>query len=194
MIKRIIKSCIFEVEKHYGIYNYTRKLRRGATVIYYHGVEHNIVDPIIQHPNISLQTFEKHITYLRQHYEIISLDYLYECMSNGYKLNSSQVVITFDDGYKNNRNIVAPFLMAYNAPFTVFISTKHIDSGVRFPNYCVAASIMLTKLDYIDIPSIKLKLDVSNFNKRILAKNIISKTLKASSQSIVNQILKDLIN
>ena len=141
----LIKKCIFKCAQFPGIYAVAKKQRRGATALFYHGVEDKIVDPKIQAKmHIPLSQFEKQIKYVQKHFEIISLGFLYECLSNGYKIQPSQVLITFDDGYKNNLTVAAPFLKSHNVPFSVFISTKHIDEGIRFPTYYLRAGIFYT--------------------------------------------------
>jgi hypothetical protein len=48
--------------------------------------------------------------------------------------------VTFDDGYRNNLTVVAPLLQAWNLPFTVFISTRHIDEHLWFPTFYMRAA------------------------------------------------------
>jgi len=167
----------------------------GPIALFYHGVENKIVDARIQTVHRSFNHFEKHIEYLRKHFEVISLDYLYECLAKGYKMEPSQALITFDDGYKNNLKVVAPFLKAYDLPFSVFISTRHIHEGIRFPTYYVRASIFYTEQKYISIPTIKEEFDISTDEKKVSAAYTLSeKYLKIAPQTIVNRIVEDVMN
>lgn len=107
---------------------------------------------------------------------------------NGYKIEPSQVLITFDDGYKNILTELTPFLRSLNVPFSVFISTKHIDESIRFPMYYLRAGIFHTERKYIDIISLNKKLDLSSVKKRNEVKNSLGKYLKMSDQNLKNSI------
>ena len=68
--------------------------------------------------------FEKQIKYLKKEFQIISLDYLYECLKNNYKLSPKDVVVTFDDGYKSYIKNVTPLLMKKKIPSLVFLNSE----------------------------------------------------------------------
>lgn len=70
---------------------------------------------------ISKSTFEAHIKFLCEHYKIISLDTLLE---TPLKTNKPPVVITFDDGYRDNFTEAYPILKKYNVPATIYITTS----------------------------------------------------------------------
>jgi len=193
-MKKYLKNCIFKGAEILRANNLIKKLKTGATAFCYHGVEYEIIDHQVQEEHLSFNQFENQIDYLRRNFEIISLDYLYDSLKNGYKINSSQVLITFDDGYKNNINVVMPFLRSFNIPFSIFICTNHIDNGLRFPTYYLRAAIFFTEQKHIIIPSIKKHFDISTQKKRIYAKNAIEKLLKTEPQHVVNLIINDLID
>ena len=89
-----VKSVIYKAAQIFGLYSILKKFRAGPIVLFYHGVEERIVDSRVQMLHVQLDLFEKQIVYLRKNFEIISLDDLYECISTGYRLDPSQVVIT----------------------------------------------------------------------------------------------------
>jgi peptidoglycan/xylan/chitin deacetylase (PgdA/CDA1 family) len=175
-----------------GTFDLARRLKRGVSVLFYHGVEPEIIDPIVQETHISFRNFEKQIDYLRKNYEIISLNDLFDCISNGYKLDPSYVLLTFDDGYKNNIGIVEPFLVTYGIPFSVFISTGYIGTGLRMPYYKLKAALLHTEKNHIKVPSIGKDLDISTRAKRISCINEMVVILKRSSREKVERINKDL--
>jgi peptidoglycan/xylan/chitin deacetylase (PgdA/CDA1 family) len=192
MIKRA-RNYIFKAIQISGIAPLVKTQKKGAVALLYHGVEKHIVDPRVQILHIPFKRFEKQIEHLRRHFEIISLNYLYDCMENSYKIDPSQILLTFDDGYKNNLNIVAPFLSAYNIPFAVFISTRHIHEGKRFATYYLRTAIFWTEQKSIDIPTLDANFDISTEKKKVHAQNIISERLKSEPQNVVALIVEDLI-
>jgi peptidoglycan/xylan/chitin deacetylase (PgdA/CDA1 family) len=73
---------------------------------------------------VSPEFFESFIVdLLDKNYKFISLDRLYEVLKNREKVNKN-VVLTFDDGYKDNYDFAYPILKKYNVPFTIYISTS----------------------------------------------------------------------
>lgn len=76
--------------------------------------------------NVSIHNFEMHMKYIKEHYEIVSLEDLVKECSHDAKRN--QVAITFDDGYRDVYRNAFPILEKYQIPATVFITTGNIDS------------------------------------------------------------------
>jgi len=101
-----IKSSIYKGADKSGVYRIAKKQKEGAIALFYHGVEKKITNPLLQELHMPFSLFEKQIMYLKKNFEIISVDDLYGNIKNGHGISPSQVVVTFDDGYKNNINIV----------------------------------------------------------------------------------------
>ena len=59
-------------------------------------------------------------------YEIISLDQAVARLNSGYS-HHRYAVLTFDDGYRDNLDVVYPILKDLQAPFTVFVTSGLID-------------------------------------------------------------------
>ena len=175
-------------------YSYARKKSAGPKVLCYHGVEQKIKNKKIQKLHMPLELFEKQIQYLKKEFQIISIDYLYECLKNNYKLTPKDVVITFDDGYKNNNSIVLPMLLTMDVPFSVFISTKHIGTDCIFPTNMIRMILYGTRLREIDLPSQNKKYKIGNiYDIDILHKKIIKK-IKNSNIKNANQLINDIRN
>jgi len=190
--KKLLKPVII---KSFNIPPFPAILRRlslGCKVLLYHGVEFEITNPFIQQLHILFNVFEKEIKYLKNNFEIISIDYLNECLSNDFKLNPRQVVISFDDGYKNNVGVVLPFLKAESIPFSVFISTNHIETGDRFPTYILRVLFFENDNDFINIPGIDKNFDIRSENGRIRSYKYVRRILGFSSQKKVNSIITSI--
>ncbi len=195
MQKELIKRFIQKSFVHSGACNITKKLKKGASIFFYHGAVEEIVNPVVQETHISMKQFEKHVLYLKKNFEVISLDYLNECISKGHKIDPSHVLLTFDDGYINNLHNVAPFLKSHNMPLTVFISTKFINSNddLRLPYYYVRVAIFYAEQNIIEIPSIKKKYDIDMPERRISVINEVLNIIKTVPQKLVSQIVDDLM-
>jgi peptidoglycan/xylan/chitin deacetylase (PgdA/CDA1 family) len=91
---------------------------RGSRIMIYHGLcqeDHTRFNPIF----LKLKTFEQHLQFYKEYFNIVSLDDLYRGNLSGNKFN---ICITFDDGYANNYNYVLPLLRKYQLPATFFIT------------------------------------------------------------------------
>ncbi len=72
--------------------------------------------------------FESHLAYLRQEgYETISMEQLAVALSGQAQLPPKPIIITFDDGYRDNYENTFPLLRKYGYNGTFFIFTKPID-------------------------------------------------------------------
>ena len=80
--------------------------------------------------SVSPEQFEEHLRYLREvGYETISLRDLALALQIGHPLPERPVVITFDDGYRDNYEHAFPLLEAYGFRATFFLLTGLIDDG-----------------------------------------------------------------
>ena len=76
--------------------------------------------------------FEKQLVYLKRHYHLITLDQFIDALLNGFdrlpkKHGRRFVVVTFDDGYKDNFTNAYPLLKKYEVPATFYVSTGYVD-------------------------------------------------------------------
>jgi len=178
-----------------GYFAFAKRFKKGITVLGYHGIEKEITNPFIQGAvQMSLKDFERQIHYLRRNYEIISIKDFYACLHESRALDPSQVLITFDDGYKNHLEVVAPFLKVYDIPFTLFINTKNVDQGVRFETYYLRAAVYHTKHPCLDLSSIQEKFDTSSEKKKASTYWKLSHIIKTAPQPRVRNLVEEIIH
>jgi peptidoglycan/xylan/chitin deacetylase (PgdA/CDA1 family) len=103
--------------------------RSVATILMYHSIpaeqEAQWMDP---YNCLSAKTFENQMKFLAQHRQVISIEQLIQQLEKGEPIRRGTVVITFDDGYRNNFTIAAPILAKYNLPATIYLATGYIDT------------------------------------------------------------------
>ncbi len=93
---------------------------------------HKVVD---EHMSLSvpLADFEQHMKWLQEYgYTSITPEDLYEFIVNGRELPEKPVLITFDDGYKDNYTNAYPIMKKYGFKGTIFVVTGFL--GV-YDNY-----------------------------------------------------------
>ncbi|MGB9878232.1 MAG: polysaccharide deacetylase family protein, partial [bacterium] len=115
--------------------------------------------------NVSPGDFEKQIKFLlTRNYKIISLSEMIEYFKEKGKPPSRAVVITFDDGFKNNYLYAYPILRKYNLPATIFLTTGFIKGGTK----CVSFSPTWKKI-FQEFPQSALPLSWDEV--RVMGKN-----------------------
>jgi len=68
------------------------------------------------------------LAYLRRHFRIVPLGQVVEALTAGRPLKD-EIVLTFDDGLRNNATVAYPILKSLGAPATFFVCPGLIDSG-----------------------------------------------------------------
>lgn len=122
---------------------------KNVTILAYHKVNNTGMSTL----DVPVKNFEQQIEYLRTHkYSVISLDKLIDEIKGGTILKRA-VVITFDDGCKDNYTFAYPILKKYNFPATIFLTTSFIgqeqflsweevknmkEGGISFSSHTVA--------------------------------------------------------
>lgn len=91
------------------------------TILMYHQIEKDSAEEL----TISPENLEKQFSYLSQnHFNSI---FFTEINKTCHK----KIIITFDDGYKNNAQHLPSLLEKYNLKATIFIPTKFIQEGYK---------------------------------------------------------------
>ncbi len=100
-----------------------------VTILMYHSVG-TIANAGIHARNIvSVGNFCRQMRYLAAHCHVISLDRYVTHVLSGEPLPADSVVITFDDGYKDNYQQAYPILAQLGLPATFFLATAYIGTG-----------------------------------------------------------------
>lgn len=192
MLKTRLKKHFFKTADCLSPFNLIRKLNKGPLVLVYHGVEKELINPRVQTLHIPLPTFEQQMDFLRRSRQVISMDDLYSCFFHNHPLDPSHILITFDDGYKNNRSLAAPLLESLGFPFSVFISTRHVEERRRFPIYRLRAALHYAENKKLAVRCLDTTFDLDTKAQRGRALEAISGVLKTSPRRLVESIVQDV--
>lgn len=112
-------------------------LRKGKSIILmYHRVIDDAPSQVIMQPGmyVTKSTFEMHIKYLKDHFELVSLDNILTNQHNQVDQHNYQATcaITFDDGWRDNYTNALPILKKYKVPATIFLSINFIGTNDWF--------------------------------------------------------------
>ena len=109
-------------------------LRQYLIVVNYHRVCRKERDFLFDEGVISVapEGFEKQLKFIKRYFSVITLEELRKYYISGLELPKNPVMITFDDGYKDNYYSAFRILQEYDLKATFFISTGYIESRDMF--------------------------------------------------------------
>jgi len=100
--------------------------RYVVPILTYHHVGNN-KDKFLALNTVSPESFDYQMNFLKRHgYKVISFDDLVSGIKKGYNFSHNNVVIQFDDGYRDNYTEAFPVLKKYNIPAMVFLVSDKI--------------------------------------------------------------------
>lgn len=141
--------------------------------------------------SVSPETFEQHIKYLRRSYEFLSLNGLAQCMRQEKPLPQKAVVVTFDDGYKDNYLHAYPILKKYSIPATIFLTSGHIGTGKLFWWDRVSYFVQHATVNHLDMERLGSYLLASDDDK-LRAGSVIIEKLKVLPEDVKNSLIEEL--
>lgn len=108
---------------------------RGVTILMYHRVNDALTPSGLI---ISRRKFEEQMRYLKRFCQVVRLEDLLDAYSNKRELprrRKPQVVITLDDGYRDNYLNAFPVLKKFGLPATIFLATGFIGKDRKIARY-----------------------------------------------------------
>jgi peptidoglycan/xylan/chitin deacetylase (PgdA/CDA1 family) len=102
----------------------------------------------------SPENFERQIDYLCKQFSPISVSELNESIEHQKRLPRLPILVTFDDGYKDNADIAWPIMRKRNVPGVVFLATDHIGTNQPFLWDFAAYCFEHTELIFADVPQL----------------------------------------
>ena len=146
------------------MFDFFGKRKSSCVVLAYHRVTVLNKDP--QRLAIAPKDFEKHIVFLKEHFNIISLQDLVPLIKTA-NVPPKTIVITFDDGYNDSFYYAKPILQKHGVPATVFVVAGTVNSHREFW-WDELERIFLSDLDiYKDI---NIKIGIQIFSRKITDK------------------------
>ena len=134
-----LKGVLHSAARYSGLNWVLRRTlgRRYPLVLCYHGVvgEDRPDQRFLYRNTISCRQFQIQLEFLNRHFNPISLGELIDHLRRGTALKPYSVLLSFDDGYRNNLTNAAPLLSKYGMPALFSITTGYIDrTDVLWPD------------------------------------------------------------
>jgi len=118
--KRWLKAILGWIIYRSGLYRLL--VRDRAFIVLFHRIDNELRDNPI---SCGVEAFEAYCRFLGRYFEVVSLSELLDRLAEGEAVGG-KVVITFDDGYKDNYDVAAPILRRHELPACFFIATGFI--------------------------------------------------------------------
>ncbi len=128
-MKNLLKSML----NRSGLLVLTRRLFDSLVILRYHSVKDDpgAHDDFISSGIIhSTDIFTAQMEMVARQYQPLSLDEVPGILAGRKTFPKNAVVVTFDDGYADNEEIVAPILSRVGIPGTFFLTVDHIGQGI----------------------------------------------------------------
>ncbi len=135
-LKRNIRMFLAAVLFRAGVLNLLLRLKfkNQALVLMYHRVSDNEESQKDYQNGMTVKkkTFHCQMDFLRKHFHILSLSEFSSIVLNGDPFAKRSVLITFDDGWKDNYTHAFPVVKQFNIPMVLFLTAGFIDQKREF--------------------------------------------------------------
>lgn len=103
------------------------------------------------------EIFEAQMRFAAQNFDVVSFSDLEKCDLEGKPWPKRALIVTFDDGYRDNFTLAFPILRDLRIPATIFLSTGHIGAQKLFWWDAIAYSFKTSMLGSAPVPQIREK-------------------------------------
>jgi peptidoglycan/xylan/chitin deacetylase (PgdA/CDA1 family) len=127
---------------------------RRLRVLMYHKVNDLPGNPL----SVPVGVFDEQMAQLRElGYTVVALDDVLEYYANAAELPSRSVLITFDDGYRDNLEHAAPVLERYGYPAVLFVPIAYLDDALPLPHEerLAARGVVNSTLDWGELAELE---------------------------------------
>jgi peptidoglycan/xylan/chitin deacetylase (PgdA/CDA1 family) len=139
----------------------------------------------------SVQNFENQMNYLSEKYNVISLEKFLEYYKKNQNPPKNTVVITFDDGYKDNYTNAYPVLRNYDFPATIFLATDAVENKRLFWWDRISYMVSKTKVKRFELNEIG-KFSLISKDAKFNSLKFIQKNLKKLTDSERNKVIEKI--
>jgi peptidoglycan/xylan/chitin deacetylase (PgdA/CDA1 family) len=133
--------------------------------LFFHGVEPRIVDARVQTNHHAADAFAEIACFLRSNFDVRPLSTLGDVLKRPGKHRHS-VFLMSDDGYANNLATAADILDQFALPWSLFVSTHHVDTAARNPAFLARLFFLFAPDGSYDIPHLASRITLGAVAER----------------------------
>jgi len=181
MLRALAKSVLRKIPPR----NF-RALSR-MTVFYMHGLVRDHADRRVQCLHLKLDDFRQTLVALKSWVRFVSVEEALSLMAAG-DTQRPVAVLTSDDGYVDNHDLLLPLTQDLGVPLALFVSTGHIETGARFPTYLARCFAYYTAPGAYALPGVDTPVLIASGASRAAASNALSAALYRLPQEGVRKL------
>jgi peptidoglycan/xylan/chitin deacetylase (PgdA/CDA1 family) len=176
-----------------GLYVKFKRVR-GAVILMYHAVPG--ADTAVWHDPryiIPPESFDTQMRFLRRYRKVIPYRSLVEILESGENPPAGTAIITFDDGYRDILETVAPIMARYRLPAIMFLPTGCISRGDSWNDRLYTCFRTATAGELHFPPAISEPMPISNPEQRAHAYEVISAYMTTVLPDKRDRLLRSLL-
>ncbi len=127
--RTLLKHAVFTFTRHSGVNRLLRaRARRNLLVLGYHGVisEDHPGDPRRCRATVTVGEFREQLETIRRFFNPVSASDVMDWLAGGASLPAHPILVTFDDGFRNNLTHAAPELERFGVPAMIHVATAYV--------------------------------------------------------------------
>lgn len=166
-----------------------KKLAPSDSLFPYH---HVVADEPLEHirhlyPYKNIKQFNSDLDFLLRHYSPVEPAELFNSLSNTGKLPRGRFLLSFDDGFRETYEIIAPLLKKRGVPAIFFINPAFIGNRVFFYRNKISLLIgQLKKADNTLLKDCALLLNCNNCGLSAIISRLL--TMKQSDETLIDSL------
>jgi len=142
--KKILSFILVTALLFFSFYFFYMRPRHVVPILMYHSVDNRDSTLCVTEEN-----FLRQMTFLHENgYSVISLDDLVHGIEKKARFAPKTLVITFDDGFKDNYTNAFPILERYNMPAIIFLITSYMNTHEGYIKWDQARLMMEKDIDF----------------------------------------------
>ncbi len=167
--------------------------RKQLMLPLYHTVSDKRLAHVIHHvPYRSVKQFESDLDFFQKYFVPVSLSDVIKSIKENTELPDNSFLLTFDDGYSECYDVIAPILRRRSIPAVFFLNSDFIDN--KEMAFRDKASLLVDRIDLItnktDLTEAALLLGVKQLSSNNVKTAILS--LNYSQRIVLDQVAKVL--
>jgi len=156
-----------------------KRQHRSVQIFGYHRVNDS-PDPFF--PPVPTQVFARHMEYVASGCTPLALEEAVERIKHD-DVPDNAVVVTFDDGYRDNLLNAFPILRQLSIPATIFLATEAIGSGKILWHDKVFSAFRETTAPFLeDLADPTKKYSLTTLEEKLFAQGVVLKFLRSVSE------------
>jgi peptidoglycan/xylan/chitin deacetylase (PgdA/CDA1 family) len=139
--------------------------------------------------------FERQMIFVSKHFHVMTFEHLAEYRKRR-EFPKNLLIITFDDGYKDNYEVAYPILKKYDLPATIFLATDFIGSDKPFWWDIIAFYITNTeqrelklnldgRIEYYDLSTSNNRLSLIKYIRKLMTQLIKHQQVHAAEEVMI---------